>query len=280
MPIVYACAASHAPGITAWTEAASQDQNDAVRAGFATLAAECAATSPDAILVLTSEHWANFFLDHASAFCIGRGEGFEGPVEPWLRIVRRTVAGNPDLANRLLGHCYSNGLEPSHSHEIQFDHGTMVPLSFLTPKLDKHVVPLFFNTLAPPRPTPRRCLELGHVLRSALDAAPERIAILATGGLSHDPGERNHGVIDTDFDAKFLARMTSADLAALAGYSDNELLAAGAGTLELLAWICLAGIMGEARPRTVAYQAVKPWATGIGMITYGAVAADGERKAA
>jgi hypothetical protein len=113
-----------------------------------------------------------------------------------------------------------------------------------------------------------------------LDGAPERIAILATGGLSHDPGERNHGVIDTQFDTKFLERMVAADLEGLAGYTDAELLAAGAGTLELLAWICLAGIMGDAKPRPIAYQPVKPWATGIGMITYGATEPATERKAA
>ena len=92
--------------------------------------------------------------------------------------------------------------------------------------------------------------------------------MVATGGLSHDPGEVNHGVIDTEFDARFLAHMTQPDLPALAAYTDAELLAAGAGTMELLAWLCLAGIMGERPARTVAYEAVKPWATGIGMIAY------------
>ncbi|MGE0627846.1 MAG: hypothetical protein AB7O43_08465 [Hyphomicrobiaceae bacterium] len=278
MPIIYACAASHAPGITAWTEAAPEQQSAAVKTGFASLAQELASAAPDTVLVLTSEHWANFFLDHASAFCIGRGETFAGPVEPWLRVERRSIMGNPALAARILEHCYANGFEPSHSHELEFDHGTMVPLSFLTPDMDRKVVPIFFNTLAAPRPTPQRCLALGQMLRPALDAAPERIAIIATGGLSHDPGEVNHGVVDTEFDADFLRRMESADLDALAEYSDAELLAAGAGTLELLAWICLAGIMGASKPATVAYQAVKPWATGVGMISYGAQ--DAERKAA
>ncbi len=272
MPIVYACAASHAPGITAWAEAAPKEQSAVIGGAFGELARGLAAAKPDTILVLTSEHWANFFLDHASAFCIGRGEIFEGPVEPWLRIEKRQLPGNPALATRLLEHCYAHGFEPSHSHELKFDHGTMVPLSFLmpSPPTPCSIVPIYFNTLCPPRPSPKRCLELGRALRAALDHAPERIAIVATGGLSHDPGEINHGVIDTAFDAKFMARMTHPSLAELASYSDAELLAAGAGTLELLAWICLAGIMGAAaNPRVIAYEPVKPWATGIGMIEYG-----------
>lgn len=280
MPIVYACAASHAPGITAWTEAAPKEQSSAVLDGYTKLAEALAAAKPDTVLVLTSEHWSNFFLDHASAFCIGRGDGFEGPVEPWLRVEKRTLPGNPALASQLLDHCYANGFELSHSHELRFDHGTMLPLSFLMPPTACTVVPLFFNTLCPPRPSPRRCLELGRTLRPALDAATQRIAIVATGGLSHDPGEINHGVIDTEFDARFLARMSQPNLAELAAYSDTELLAAGAGTLELLAWICLAGIMGAASsPRVVAYEPVKPWATGIGFMHYAVDRGDNARAA-
>lgn len=270
MPIVFACAASHAPGITAWTEAAPPEQVAAVNKGFSNLAQSFAAARPDTVLLLTSEHWNNFFLDHASAFCIGRGEAFEGPVEPWLRIQRTKVPGYPALAERLLEHCYEAGFELSHSHELKFDHGSMVPLNFLTPAMSTRVVPIFFNTLAPPRPRASRCYALGRHLRAALDESPERIAVVATGGLSHDPGEVNHGVIDMEFDDRFMKRMSEADEAALCGYSDAELLAAGAGTLELLAWICLAGIMGRQRPVVVAYEAVKPWATGTGMLAYDA----------
>jgi hypothetical protein len=62
--------------------------------------------------------------------------------------------------------------------------------------------------------------------------------------------------------------MTSADPDRLARYSDADLLEAGAGTLELLAWICLAGIMGQQKARLVAYEAVVPWATGMGIVSY------------
>lgn len=268
MPIVFACAASHAPGITAWTEAAPVEQVDAVTAGFGKLATSFKAARPQTVLLLTSEHWNNFFLDHASAFCIGRGQSFEGPVEPWLKIQKTHVPGNPELAERILDHCYAAGFELSHSHDLKLDHGSMVPLNFLTPDMTTSIVPIFFNTLAPPRPRPGRCHALGRHLRALLDSMPERIAVVATGGLSHDPGEVNHGVIDTAFDATFMKRMSEADEAALCAYSDGELLAAGAGTLELLAWICLAGIMGRERPSVVAYEPVKPWATGTGMLAY------------
>ena len=86
--------------------------------------------------------------------------------------------------------------------------------------------------------------------------------------MSHDPGERRHGFIDTEFDAEFLRRITSGEVDALGRYSDAQLLDAGAGTLELLAWICLAGVMEQRKADLVVYEPVAPWATGIGMVSY------------
>ena len=45
------------------------------------------------------------------------------------------------------------GIEPSFAYELQFDHGTMVPLSLIMPKMDRPVVPVLFNTLAKPQPS-------------------------------------------------------------------------------------------------------------------------------
>ena len=268
MTIVYATGASHAPGITAWTQAAPPEQKDKLYAAFEQMRQSFAASEPDAVLALTSEHWINFFLDHVGAFCIGRAEYYDGPVEPWLGIEKARIPGETALAEELLAHCYANGFELNFSHELPLDHGTMVPLHFLMPDMNIPIVPIMFNTLASPRATAARCVDLGKVLRPVLDASDKRIAIVATGGLSHDPGEVGHGYIDTDFDARFIDNMRRGDLAALSAYPDKELLAAGAGTLELLAWLCMAGIMGERGADLIAYEAVKPWATGIGIMSY------------
>ena len=267
MPIVYACAGSHAPGLTAWADAASPDQTKKLFGGWETIRDELAAAKPDVILLLTSEHWANYF-ETIGAFCLGMAPSHEGPIEPWLKVPKTNVPGDPDLANAILAQAYANGFELSYAHEMKLDHGSMVPLHFLTPDMKTKVVPLLFNTLSAPRATPARCVALGEALRAALENSPQRIALVATGGLSHDPGEMRHGWIDTEFDATFIDRMSRADLPALASYKDEDLLNAGAGTTELLAWLCLAGIMGERKAKLVAYEAVKPWATGIGIMSY------------
>src|SRR5437867_3421520 len=136
MAITFAAAASHAPGITAWTEAASVDQKNNFFAGYDQLRRELEKSDTEVLIMLTSEHWANFFLDHISAFCVGRAEYFTGPVEPWLRVDKARLTGEPDLARDVVAICYDSGIDPSFSFEMELDHGTMIPLHFLTPSMN------------------------------------------------------------------------------------------------------------------------------------------------
>lgn len=268
MTIAYACAMGHAPGILAWTDAAPVEQKDRLYSAFDELRRRLASARLDALIVFTAEHWANFFLDHMSAFCIGVAKRFDGPIEPWLKIPKVTIPGDEQLARAIVVECYQNELELSFAQEMHFDHGTMTPLHFLTPDMNLPVVPIVINTLAPPFPSAARCLKLGRVIGDLLRASDQRVGVLATGGMSHDPGERNHGYIDSAFDQQFLAHMSAGDLEALAHYSSEELSAAGAGAVELLNWIALAGVLRSFRGTILAYEPVKPWATGIGAMSF------------
>jgi Catalytic LigB subunit of aromatic ring-opening dioxygenase len=235
MPISFACAVSHAPGMTAWANAAASAQKDRIYGGFERLRGELDSSGTEILVLLTSEHWANFFLDHMGAFCIGRAASYRGPIEPWLQIDKAEVKGDPALAAELLETSYDEGIEPS---------------------------------FADPQPTARRCLAFGQVIGQVAARSPHRIGLIATGGLSHDPGERNHGVIDTDFDQQFMSVMASGNTERLGRYSRAELAAAGAGAFELLSWVALAGALAGRKGETVVYEAVKPWATGIGMVSF------------
>jgi 2,3-dihydroxyphenylpropionate 1,2-dioxygenase len=130
------------------------------------------------------------------------------------------------------------------------------------------VIPVFFNTLAAPQPSARRCYGLGRSIGDFAARSPRRVALIATGGMSHDPGERGHGRIDSTFDSLFLAQMASGDVAALTSYRNTDFAAAGAGSYELLAWIALRGAIGGVPGRALAYEAVVPWATGIGLMAF------------
>jgi aromatic ring-opening dioxygenase catalytic subunit (LigB family) len=268
MSVEFACSMAHAPGIVAWPDAAPAVQKRRIYETFDELRRRLAEARLDVLVLFTAEHWANFFLDHMSAFCIGSADAFTGPIESWLKIDKRVIRGDPQLARALLEACYANDLEPSSAQELQLDHGTMIPLHFLTPDMQVPVVPILINTLAPrfhPHGAAWHSAALWETSRGARESAS---GLVATGGMSHDPGERNHGVIDSAFDQRFLEQMTRGDLSELASYSQDDLLRAGAGAVELLCWIALAGALRDFHGEVLAYEPVKPWATGVGAMVF------------
>ena len=105
-------------------------------------------------------------------------------------------------------------------------------------------------------------------LGATLAADDSRVAVVATGGLSHAPGERIHGEVDTDFDHEFLKRLTDNDAEGIAAYSDDELTARGLGTHELRTWMTLAGLCSERQAEVLFYEPIKAWATGCCLLSY------------
>jgi len=269
MPIVFACAASHAPGMTAWTEAAPREQRDKILGSYHKLGDMLAASKPDVLVVISVEHWANFFLNQMPTFCIGRAQYYDGPVEEWLKISKTRVPGDPALGAQLLDACLDRGFDPAFSDELLFDHATMLPLHFLNPGMTVPVVPVIINTLTTPMPSPKRCFELGRVLGKALERQPRRIALIATGGLSHWPGEAKMGKINVAFDKQFLETLVNGKRALLAEYSHSAIdKEAGSGGHEIRTWIAVAGALEDWRASLLAYEPVHPWATGCGLVAF------------
>jgi gallate dioxygenase len=119
------------------------------------------------------------------------------------------------------------------------DHGCFSPLSVLCDHDGAWpfpVVPLQIGVLQAPSPSARRCWRLGQALRRAIESYPEdlRVAIIATGGLSHQVHGERAGFNNTGWDAQFLeliandperlAQMTLAELATLGGFEGSEVV--------------------------------------------------------
>jgi len=118
-------------------------------------------------------------------------------------------------------------------------------------------------------PSPKRCHTLGRVLGAALEKESKRVAIVATGGLSHWPGEAKHGKINIPFDKRFLDILTTGDRSQLAQYTHEEISReAGSGGHEIRTWITLAGALPDWKATVLAYEPVVPWATGCGVVAF------------
>jgi gallate dioxygenase len=131
------------------------------------------------------------------------------------------------------------------------------------------IVPFLVGVLQFPIPTARRCYRLGQALRRAIESYPEdvKVALVATGGLSHQVhGERagfNNPEWDREFmdlfenDPEHLAEMTHAELATRGGLEGAE----------VVMWLVMRGAM-NAKVRVLHRSYYLPSMTGIATAIY------------
>jgi 2,3-dihydroxyphenylpropionate 1,2-dioxygenase len=264
MPLVFAGVCSHAPGITGRAERADPAPRDGFLAAMERMRLAIEASRPDALVVVAAEHFANFFMNNMPAFAIGMAEHYEGPIEDetWLRIERRRVPGNRALSERLIKRMMHE-VDVAYAEEWLFDHGIMVPLHFLTPHYDLPVIPANINCQGPPLTPLHRAYAFGRALRQAADEAPERIALIGTGGISHWPATPNSGKINQAWDRAFLERWTANRRDALVSYTDAETYRdGGQGGFEIRTFIAVAGACEGSTGEIWCYEPIPIFAVG------------------
>jgi len=258
MALVLAAACSHAPGITGRAGRAEPAVRDEFYRNLGELRATLEAARPDALVVVAAEHFANFFYDKMPSFAVGMSDHYQGPIEDeeWLAIPRTRVPGNAALSRRLITSMMTD-VDLAYAEEWVFDHGIMVPLHFLTPRFDLPVIPVNINCQGPPLAPLHRVWAFGSALRRACEQASERIAVIATGGISHWPATPDSGKINEAWDREFLGRWSRNDQAALTAYTDEEIYRdAGQGGFEIRTFVALAAAAGGAG--TVHFYAAIP----------------------
>src|SRR5471030_2142610 len=253
MSLVYCGACSHAPGITARAEKADTQTRQALHKALYQMGDDIRATKPDALVVVAAEHFANFFMNNMPAFAIGMSDSYEGPIEDeaFLKIKRAKVPGNKALSKRLIEGVMQTA-DVAYAEEWKFDHGISVPLHFLTPNYDLPVIPANINCQGPPLTPLKRAWAFGEALRAAADAVPERIALVATGGISHWPATPNSGKINEAWDRDFLAKWSANRRDELLAYTDTDIYRqAGQGGFEIRTFLAISaateGATGEVR---------------------------------
>jgi len=235
-----------------------------IETAFATLRGQLQAYRPDALLMIGDDQGDMFDEGNNPTFSIYTGdepiwgrsarEPFDVPAKDRSKVVFRQ---HPELARHLLKGLIGRGFDVASIG--RFDprgnpaRGVSHMVSNLVPEVDPALqIPLvcvFLNEYYPPLPSAARCARLGEAIAEVLADRPERIAIYASGGLSHFPGMYNAGWIDQPLDHWILERLERNDLAALEHLftfdSDNM----RSGTGEVRAWISVAAAMR--RPATV-----------------------------
>jgi len=183
MPIQLICC-SHSPLMLTEIEATSEDAQTRFKTEMDALSTELHAFAPDLVVMFGPDHFNGFFYDLMPAFCVGLAA--EG-THDW------GIQGGPlrvpkDLALECARHLQRHDFDTCVSYDMKIDHGSTIPLIQLTGALARYdVLPVFVNCAADPRPSFRRVRALGEEIGRFLATKDLRIAVLGSGGLSHDP---------------------------------------------------------------------------------------------
>jgi 2,3-dihydroxyphenylpropionate 1,2-dioxygenase len=272
MPLVSALAASHAPNILLepgpeWEDfmnlhysmapqgtarRPSFEQQAKLRkdaeAAFAALRADLEAAKPDVLIVVANDQFVNFFWNNIPTFFVTIADAVKG------QFTRHQFhyQNHKELGKAIIRAGMAGGIDFSYGEHIELQHTQNVPLYFLLPEPTIPILPIYVNTWVDPAPSPRRCYQVGELIRTVADQSKERVAILATGGLSHFPGSPRIGEIDESFDHKLLEVMRQGKGKSLVDYSVQDLLQAG--DTEFLNWMVVIGAVGNAKATYTAYM--------------------------
>jgi gallate dioxygenase len=239
--IVGGIGSSHTPTIGFALD--TRKQNDPVWApvfeGFKPVQQWLAHTRPDVLFFIYNDHVTSFFFDHYSHFALGVGELYPVADEGGGPRKLPPIKGHPGLARHIATALTADEFDLSYFQSKGLDHGCFSPLSLLwphEPQWPGAIVPLQVGVLEFPIPSARRCFKLGRSLRKAIKSYPEdlAVAIVATGGLSHQVHGERAGFNNTPWDMEFLellekdpvrlTELTIGDYAERGGFEGAEVI--------------------------------------------------------
>jgi len=217
-------------------------------AAFAALRADLEQAKPDVLIVVANDQFVNFFWNNIPTFFVTTADEVKG------QFTRHKFhyKNHKELGKAIVRAGMERGIDFSYGEHIELQHTQTVPLYFLLPKPTIPILPVYVNTWVDPAPSPRRCYQVGELIRAAADQSSERVAILATGGLSHFPGSPHIGEIDESFDHQLLDVMRHGRGKSLVDYSVQDLLQAG--DTEFLNWMVVVGAIGDAKATYTGYM--------------------------
>ena len=224
------------------------------------------AKRPDLVVVISSDHMFNINMSLQAPFVVGVADEYRPFGDMDIPLDPRP--GHRAFAEAFVAHAAVRGFDLAKAEELRPDHGVALPMMFIDPDRNVPIVPVLVNINMEPVPTAARCHALGGVLRETIDKnrpANERVAVLATGGLSHWLNIPRHGEVSEAFDRGVLGSFERGQAESLTRLSPPQIVEQGGnGGLEIVNWLVAAGAAPEWRGETVYYEPMPEWFTGMG----------------
>jgi len=206
---------------------------------------------PDVIFLVYNDHATAFSLDLIPTFALGTAAEYDIADEGWGPRPVPKVIGHPELASHIAQSVIQDDFDLTLVNRMEVDHGLTVPLSLMFGQPDAwpcKIIPFAVNVVQYPVPSGRRCFQLGQALRRAIASFDEdlNVQVWGTGGMSHQLQGARAGLINKEWDNRFLDRLIE-DPAGLAQVPHIEYVReAGSEGIELVMWLIARGAMADA----------------------------------
>jgi protocatechuate 4,5-dioxygenase beta chain len=205
---------------------------------------------PDVCIVVYNDHASAFSLDLVPTFALGCAAEFPIADEGWGPRPVPPVKGHPELAWHIVQSVVLDEFDLTIVNKMDVDHGLTVPLSLMFGQPSEWpcpIVPLCVNVVVYPVPTGHRCYMLGKAIRKAVESFDRdlRVVIFGTGGMSHQLQGPRAGLINKEFDKRFLDNLTR-DPQALVRIPHFEYLRdTGSEGIEMVMWLIMRGALND-----------------------------------
>ena len=208
------------------------------------------AEPPDVVILVYNDHASAMSLDMIPTFALGMADSFEPCDEGYGPRPVPVVQGHPELAAHLAQSLILDEFDLTLMYELPVDHGLTVPMSLVYGQPQEwptRVIPLAVNVVQYPPPTGRRCFNLGKAIRSAVASYPEdlNVQVWGTGGMSHQIQGARAGLINREWDNRFLDTIIDDPEQAAAIEHIEYLRETGSEGIEMVMWLIMRGALGE-----------------------------------
>ena len=228
---------------------------------------------PDVAIVVYNDHGADFTFDKYPTFALGAADRYGIADEGFGTRALPEVPGDAEFSIHLCESLIAQEFDLTVCQEMGVEHGFLVPMNLCFPHGPSgwpvRCVPLQVNVVQHPLPTARRCYRLGQALRRAVQshAGDLKVAILGTGGMSHQLQGKRFGHMNEAFDQWFLDRLEQ-DPEGLVEITHHRIMEeAGAEAVELIMWLTMRGALPLSAKRVHRHY-YAPMTTGMGLITF------------
>src|SRR5215510_7515195 len=127
------------------------------------------------------------------------------------------------MAEDFLNNLVHAGFDMAYSEDAVLGHTFAVPFEFVLAGRDIPVIPFHTNVYMPPLPSPSRCAALGREIANILSGRRQRVAIIASGGMSHYPGTAKYPHPEFEFDHWLISELERGNTNALLNLTSVQL---------------------------------------------------------